>query len=434
MTLEERLRKARADINTAENALGRALYALDQLLKAPTPEPTPAPVDPYKAGAAYPAASTVSLPAILPVPVGATSATVPVTLDRPSPNTVVAFIRCHNGAGGRVARDVTQAVIFAPGETRRTVSFGISSMAEGNTVNATQANTPDGASRGVNNCLVTAQIGASPVDAIPVPPLARFVPHGDLVYDATGKQVADGGLWLDRLAHGRTQVGNGETGYYAPKNHRTEGEDLVLPSYRLPAPHMEGTPQVAYPFAASILTGLIERTGAWPVVRPELSFKYGSIEFEAKMPNRKGSWPALWLLSQRGGSPKWPFEIDLFEGFYYNGSHRPGSSLSANLHGGIEGSSQRTWTRPMFHARMRDFGLPETLDTEFHKFACTITPETIRVFVDGILTMEWANPFTSTDGWYPLMNVAVKAAPADPYDQGSGDMTVRRVRIWRALA
>lgn len=428
MTLEERLRKARADINIAENAMGRALYAIDKLLEdAPEPEP---PADPYAKGTKYPAPAIVSIDEC-EVPPGATVAHVTVRLDRETANTVHAFVRCYNGKGGRANPDATKAVTFQPGGALvQTVTFKVAQMAEGNTCLLTQANDPDGGKRGAS-AKITALAGAvnTPLPAMPTP--AKFNPLGDLVYDATGKQVAEGGLWLDRLAHGRTQIGNAETGYYAPNNHRVEGDDLVLQSYRLPEPHLEGTPQISYPFAASTLTGLIERPGKWPVVRPELSFKYGSIEFEAKMPNRKGSWPALWLLSHQGGAPKWPFEIDLFEGFYYNNSHRPGSSLSANLHGGAEGSSQRTWTRSMFHARMRDFGLPETLDSDFHTFACTVTPETIRVFVDGLLTMEWANPFTSTDGWYPIMNVAVKAANADPYDQGSGDMTVRRVRIWR---
>lgn len=432
MTLEERLRKARADINIAENALGRALYAVDQLLKdtpAPTPTPTPPPADPYKAGTVYTAPATVIIDEC-PVPVGAKVAYAKVRLDKPTANTIYAYVRCYNGAGGQANPDTMKTVVFHPGgPLEQTVTFNVAYMAEGNTCILEQSNVPDGGIRGAS-AKVIAVAGAvnTPLPAMPTP--AKFAPLGDLVYNASGKQVVDGGLWLDRLAHGRTQTGNAETGYYAPGNHRVEGDDVVLPSYRATEPFTQGTPQVAYPFAASILTGLIDRPGQWPAVRPELSFKYGSIEFEAKMPNRKGSWPALWLLSSNKGSPQWPFEIDLFEGFYY-GDHKPGSGLSATLHGGAQGSNIRNWTRGMFRARMRDLGLPETLDTEFHKFACTITPEMIRVFVDGILTMEWANPFNSTDGWHPLMNVAVKAAPADPYDKGSGDMTVRRVRIWR---
>lgn len=400
---------------------------------APPPPPPPAPVvDLYNAGRTYIPASTVTLPASQAVPIGSTTITVPVSLDKPSPNTVVAFIRCYNGKGGQVVRDYQQAVIFQPGETQRTATFEARPMAAGATVLVNQANEPDGAKRGVGTLTVTATADAGDMPLpIPASPLPLFAPVGDLIYNATGRQVIEGGLWLDRLAHGRTQVGNGETGYYAPGNHVLDGDDLVLRSYRLPTPQLVGSPATAYPFAASILTGLTDRGSQWPVVRPELSFKYGSIEFEAKMPDRAGSWPALWLLSQKGGSPKWPFEIDLFEGFYYNGQHRPGSSLSANLHGGAEGSNARTWTRPSFFARMSHFGLAETLNTDFHKFACTITPEWIKVFVDGLQTMAWANPFTSTDGWYPLMNTAVKASPSDPYDEGSGDMTVRRVRIWR---
>lgn len=399
------------------------------LVDAVTPTP-PRPADPFKAGTVYPTLATVIIDECQ-VPIGATLAHVKVRLNQKPANTVHASIRCLNGDGGRADPDTTKTITFHPGGAlEQTVAFNIKALAAGNTCLLYFTNEADGANRG-KTAKITAVAGAvnTPLPAIPTPP--RFAPMGDLVYNATGKQVSEGGLWLDRLAHGRTQSGNAETGYYAPGNHRVEGDDLILPSYRMAAPYLEGTPQVAYPFAASMLSGLIDRPGQWPVVRPELSFKYGSIEFEAKMPNRSGSWPALWLLSSNKGTPQWPFEIDLFEGFYFKSEHKPGSSLSAALHGGAQGSNVRNWSRGMFRTRMRDFGLPETLNTEFHKFACTITPEWIEVFVDGVQVLKWANPFNSTDGWYPLMNVAVKAAPSDPYDQGSGDMTVRRVRIWR---
>jgi hypothetical protein len=451
--LGRRLKKAREEINLVENTLGRALHAVDKALEEltveepvavtvvepvavvePTPVPVPVPPAPepdlFNLGQTFPSAATVNV-ASREVRIGTTVVTLPVTLTAPSANTVIAFIRCANGSGGRVLRDYSQPVIFNPGETARTVTFETHPMGEGHTVHVSHSNVPDGGIRGTG-ATVTATAAAGEM-LLPVAPAAlpRFAPKGDLVYNATGKQVVDGGLWLDRLAHGRTQPGNAETGYYAPKNHYLQGDDLVLPSYRMATPHVEGNPQVTYPFAASMMSGLIDRGSQWPVVRPELTFKNGSIEWEAKMPNRRGSWPALWLLSHRNGSPKWPFEIDLFEGFYYNNDHRAGSSLSANLHGGLEGSIVRKWTRPQFFSRMSHFGLPSTLDTEFHKFACTVDPQWIRVFVDGIQTFCWQNPFDSTHGWYPLMNVAVKAGASDPYDAGSGDMTVRRVRIWR---
>ena len=45
--------------------------------------------------------------------------------------------------------------------------------------------------------------------------------------------------------------------------------------------------------------------------------------------------------------------------------------------------------------------------------------------------MQYANPFDG-ENWYPLTNVAVKAGVDSPYGDGSGDMTVQSIKVWRA--
>lgn len=383
----------------------------------------------FEKGAAYPAAARVDL-ADIAVPPGATRVVVPMTLDRPTANTVVAFVRCYDGDGGRAQPDAIKPVIFRPGDpSTQTVTFACHPLAPGQTLKLLQANVPDGGKRGANNKTVTARAGAKVAREVAGRAPLPFEPLGKMHYAATGREVLESGLWLDRLAHGRTQPGNAETGYYHPDAFTLDGDDLLLRSYRLREPAREG--DRAHPFAASMLTGLVAKGRSWPRVRPELSFRRGTIEWVARMPNRRGSWPALWLCSVSDMHPQWPFEIDVFEGFYHNPSLKPASSLTANLHGGREGSSQRRWTRPMLFSTMRDFGLPNTLDSAFHRFACRVERDWITIWVDGIETMRWANPFASTQGWYPLMNVGVKAAMDDPYDQDRGDMAIRSVRIWR---
>lgn len=408
---------------------GEIIKLCDQLIPKPAPAPT---VDLFNAGSSYPAMSSVILPTSMAVPVGTTRCIVPVRLDKPSPNTVIAYLRCANGAGGRVKRDYTQAVIFQPGETEQTLTFDTASMVSGSSVQVLHRDVPDGASRAQSGIRITADTDApAPIAALSREPLPVFQPLGKLLIDHSGKQIIESKLWLDRLAHGRSQPANAETGYYAPNNFTLNGDDLVLRSFKLPEPHIEGT--LRLPFAASILTGLMHNQGdTWPRVRPELSFRYGSMEWEAKMPNRRDSWPALWLCSVRDGRPAWPFEIDVFEGFYYNGSFKTGAQLSANLHGGREGSNSRQWTRPMMRLLASMVGSKDDIDTAFHKYAVTIDREFIRIFFDGVQIMAWTNPFTSTAGWYPIMNVAVKAPVTSAYDQGIGDMTVRRFKLWKS--
>ncbi|RYD77907.1 MAG: glycosyl hydrolase family protein [Verrucomicrobiaceae bacterium] len=298
-------------------------------------------------------------------------------------------------------------------------------MTEGNNVQAVQPSVPDGGNRQGGGILITAKAGAvnEPIEDAGRAPL-KFAPLGQLCYSATGQtiQFDDRGgpnSFSTSLAHGRTQVGNGETGYYGTVDMgglvRTP-EGLVLSSRRLEKPVPVGSPATLYPFLATMLSG--HRT-------PETQFQYGSVEWVVKMPNRFESWPALWLLPTAG----WPPEIDVYEGFGYNGSWKFASDLSTNLHGGDRRA--RTFTRPAMQMKMSTFGLSNTLDSEFHTFAVTVEPEWITMFVDGIETMRYANPFKG-ENWYPLTNVAVKAKPESAYNDGSGDMVLRSLKVWRS--
>lgn len=414
----------RTDARTASEAVSRIGAQLDACMERLARAEAAQTADPYGGGQKYPAAANVEIKPF-DVPVGATVVHVPVTLDRPSPNTVIAFVRVFDGQGGRAAPDTTKAVIFRPGDPlTKTASFSVRNMSEGNSVTAVQPTVPDGGNRKGGNILITAKAGAvnAPVEGGRKP--LAFKPQGTPTYSATGQTIQfddHGGpmRFSTALAHGRTQVGNGETGYYGTVDRRgfsRTPDGLALDSRRLDQPVKVGSPATEYPFLATMLSG--HRT-------PETQFRYGSVEWVAKMPNRFGAWPALWLLPTRG----WPPEIDVYEGFGYNGSWKFPRSLSTNLHGGDK--QIRTFTRPAMGMTMDTFGLPATLDSDFHAFGVTVEPEWITMFVDGVETMRYANPFKG-ETWYPLANVAVKAKVDDPYTAGTGAMILRSIKVWRA--
>mgnify|MGYP000856644592 FL=1 len=413
----------RQDARTAADAVRRIGAQFDAYIESLAQAEAAQTADPYGGGKSYPAAANVEIKPF-DVPVGATVVHVPVTLDKPSPNTVIAFVRVFDGKGGRATPDTTKAVIFRPGDPlTKTASFTVSNMSEGHCVSAVQPTVPDGGNRKGGTLSITAKAGAvnAPVEGGRKP--LAFMPQGTLAYSESGQtiQFDDSGgpkRFSTALAHGRTQVGNGETGYYGTLDMRgfsRTPDGLVLDSRRLEQPVKVGSPATEYPFLATMLSG--HRA-------PETQFRYGSVEWVAKMPNRFGSWPALWLLPTRG----WPPEIDVYEGFGYNGSWKFPRSLSTNLHGGDK--QIRTFTRPAMGMTMETFGLPATLDSDFHAFAVTVEPEWITMFVDGVETMRYANPFKG-ETWYPLANVAVKAKVDDPYDKGAGAMTLRSLRVWR---
>jgi hypothetical protein len=412
----------RTDATTARDALDRITEQLGSTAKSSTTSDTPG--DPYDGGKKYPAVANVSIKSF-DVPVNATVVYVPVTLDKPSPNTVIAHVRVFDGQGGRANPATVKPVIFRPGDPlTKTASFNVRNMSEGNDLKAVQSEVPDGGERKGGDIRITARTGAvnEPIEGGRTP--LTFKPLGEPCYAAAGQTIQfddKGGpnSFSTSLSHGRTQVGNGETGYYGTVDmggFERKPDGLVLSSRRLDKPVRVGTPATEFPFLATMLSG--HRT-------PETQFKYGSVEWVAKMSNRFGSWPALWLLPTSG----WPPEIDVYEGFGYNNSWKFPASLSTNLHGGH--NQVHMFSRAAMRMTMGDFGLPNTLDSEFHTFAVTVDKEWITMFIDAVETMRYANPFQG-ETWYPLTNVAVKAAPDSPYNEGSGAMILRSLKVWRA--
>ena len=119
-----------------------------------------APDDIYDGGNKYPTRAIVRLESF-DVPVNAKVVHVPVTLDKPSPNTVIAHVRVSNGQGGRANPATSQSIIFRPGDPlTKTATFNVSSMSEGNDVKAVQSEEPDGGERQDGGIRITAKTGA----------------------------------------------------------------------------------------------------------------------------------------------------------------------------------------------------------------------------------------------------------------------------------
>ena len=385
----------------------------------------------YKGGTVFPARAQVSIGNVA-VPPGAREAFVPVTLDRPTPNTVHARVLTRNGAFPSPATEganferLDTVVVFRPGDPlTQTVRVSLKSLAPGMQFDLHFPEGVDGAEVADPSGTVRAAQGAKPGGAQTTGfrKPRRFVPLGVPAYvldppTARWSDAGGEGVFATRLPHGRTQPGNGETGLYLdPATHLApqrpiaiEGGALVLRSQQLrTAITYEGK---AYRHGAAALTG--KRMSATHVT-------YGQYEWEAQMPDRRGSWPALWLLPVNG----WPPEIDVYEGFGNAPDWDFARHISANLHGGRKG--QRSFTAPLRIDAGRFYGLTG-FASGTHRFGVDIAPDFITWFVDGIEVYQAVNPFRGTV-WFPLMNVAVKQD--GDYAGGSGAMRVRALRVWR---
>lgn len=385
----------------------------------------------FAGGTAFPPRARVRIGDVAVAP-GAREVHVPVTLDRPTPNTVHARVLTRNGRlpggaiEGRHFERLDGVVVFRPGDPLvQTVRVSLRGMPEGARFELHFPEGVDGAHVADPRGQIRAVEGAPPTVARTAGfrEPRRFAASGTPAYrlDPARARWSDGGgpeAFSTRLPHGRTQPGNAETGLYLdPDRHAAprapiavEEGVLVLRSQELDRPiRHEGE---MWRHGAAVLTG--EKMPATHVA-------YGQYEWEAKMPDRRGAWPALWLLPTRG----WPPEIDVYEGFGDSPDWNFARDISANLHGGAAG--KRSFTVPLRIDARRFYGISGMSDG-YHRYAVDIAPDFITWFVDGTEVYQAVNPFAGVT-WFPLMNVAVKHEGA--FTGGSGAMRIRAFTVWR---
>lgn len=364
---------------------------------------------------------------------GTGTAYVPITLDRATPNTVIARVVTVNGSGtlralsGYHYQTVDTVVIFRPGDPlTQTVAVPIIGAAEGQFFQLKLREAPWGGLQGQSVGTVTASSTATvTAKATGTFRAARtFAPTGTLQFELlkdTHKRSPDGGWdrWATSLSHGRTQVANGETGLYLDSSiwPGIEGpvywssKGLVLHTQKLATPiYYEGQ---SWKYGASVLDGrnfLASQIG------------YGQYEWDARMPNRRGTWPAFWLVSTSG----WPPEIDIYEGFGYQSYWDFDRHVGQTIHGGSGGV--RSFQRGVVIQTEQAYGI-KGYSEDFHRFAVDIQRDYITWFVDGKETYQSVNPFQGFR-WYPIMDVAVKTDSA--FTDGSGDMIIRSFKIYSA--
>lgn len=174
--------------------------------------------------------------------------------------------------------------------------------------------------------------------------------------------------------------------------------------------------------------------GKWTSARLLSSFKqsftYGYIEFRAKLPTEKGSWPALWMMPQMGSYGNWPRsgEIDVMEyatntwgkkayGTVHCKAGSGGNAVSSNY---IEIPNVKKW----------------------HTYAVLWQEDFIQWYYDGKLINEYKNPKDEEDAWmswpfdksfYIIMNVAMGGTLGGdiPKETESCTMEVDYVRVYQ---
>ncbi len=206
---------------------------------------------------------------------GASAAHVPVTLDRPTSNTVIARVITVNGSGTNKAisgyqyKATEAVVIFRPGDPlRKTVTVPILSATNGQQFSLKLREAPWGANQGTASATVTANATAAATAAVTggFRNPRTFRTYGTLKYEMTPSTMrwSDAGAadtWSTKLSHGRAQVANGETGIYldealfpgieAPLRYTSEG--LMFHTQKLATPLSWAG--IGYNYGAVVLSG-----------------------------------------------------------------------------------------------------------------------------------------------------------------------------------
>ncbi len=140
------------------------------------------------------------------------------------------------------------------------------------------------------------------------------------------------------------------------------------------------------------------------VSRGRYDFGYGRIDIRARVPEGKGTWPALWMMPkdwkfEDGG---WPTvgEIDIMEHVGFE----PGV-----IHGSTH-SEDFQWQKG--NPKTAKIEVP-TATSEFHVYSMERTADYIRMYVDNELYFEFLNEDLPLSSWpfnkpfYLIINVAV---------------------------
>lgn len=260
-------------------------------------------------------------------------------------------------------------------------------------------------------------------------------------------------VFMSALHNGRSQDGNGETGLYSDETidgaENPISYDSIEKAIRLHTmAHPSHKPvewdgrlwrHQAAVLHALTMDGLCGTDGVW--------------RMEAKIPIRRYSWPAFWLIGRgvnrmNEAYSMWPPEIDILEKFnWVYGDDTPYTSSFAQ-HFGPAGKWQEKKGSFGNDFEIYQYGhAKEPLDEGYHSWACAVvydlkdtTKSEVTFFFDDIevgchVLHARHEDLNRKIQFYPIVNVAVMAPASytpDEYntDNGrghSGDMLVRDI-------
>jgi beta-glucanase (GH16 family) len=212
--------------------------------------------------------------------------------------------------------------------------------------------------------------------------------------------------WVYDIGHGHNGWGNNELQYYT-----NEASNIIV---------KDGTLRIE----------AIKKDGKWTSARLKSQGKrnwtYGKIEFRAKLPVGKGSWPALWMLGESITSKGWPLcgEIDIMEHVGRNPAVVQCALHTKASHGDTVNKQSKTVS---------------TFNTEFHTYAADWKEDRIDFYIDDQLYYTYKPAEKNEEQWpfnnpfFIIMNVAIGGGFGGDVDPAltNAKMEVDYVRVYQ---
>ncbi len=239
-------------------------------------------------------------------------------------------------------------------------------------------------------------------------------------YSQNSKQL----LWSDEFNYkGKldSTKWNYETGNGCPGNCGWGNNELQVYSNDLKNVHVEN---------GSVFISAIKTDGKWTsgriTTQTKYNFTHGRLEFRAKLPKGKGTWPALWMLGESISKIGWPAcgEVDVMEHVGRNPGVVQSVIHCTNSFGDTKNKAEQKVTK--FHE-------------EFHIYSANWTKDKIEFFVDGVKHYTY-QPTMKDDKTWPLdspffiiMNIAMGGNLGGEVDSSitKETMEVDYVRVYK---
>jgi beta-glucanase (GH16 family) len=242
---------------------------------------------------------------------------------------------------------------------------------------------------------------------------------GNLPVDPN-KQPVDSTKW-----HHQTQLPNGYSWYNDEQQHYTNDTENSYTS--------DGTLKIVAKKESYSDQG---HTKPYTSARlnSKFAFKYGKVEFSAKMPSGVGTWPAVWMLNKNVNEPggyfidnfgttNWPAagEIDILEHWGKNPYYAQSAMHTPSSYGGTINHGGRT--------------IP-TIFSEFHTYTMDWNQDRIVFAIDGQVHYTYNPGIKNAETWpyddefYLLLNIAIEKPEVTASNLNFALMEVDYIRVY----